>query len=109
MSDMCTKHCKGMGPPPKAITWHRPPQSMKIGLNQPNTVMHIHRTGEFDERNATCGALLARSLSIFFRSLFLPFLFLSLFLCGFLSLCLPHSVVFVANFLPIMSYVRWVI
>ena len=109
MSDMCTKHCKGMGPPPKAITWHRTPQSMKIGLNQPNTVMHIHRTGEFDERNATCGALLARSLSIFFRSLFLPFLFLSLFLCGFLSLCLPHSVVFVANFLPIMSYVRWVI
>ena len=103
--EMCTKHCKSIGPPPKAITWDHTPQSMKLGLNQPNTVMHIHRTGKSNERNATCGALLARSLSFFFRSSFLSFLFfslslslslwvsLSLSLCRFCGKCPLNNVI----------------
>ena len=39
---MCTKHCKAIGPPPKAITWDHTRQSVKLGVNQANTVMHIH-------------------------------------------------------------------
>jgi len=61
---------------------------MKLGVNQANTFMHIHRTGKTDERNSTCGALfpavaisfgieLARSLSFFLSFFFLSF-FLSL-------------------------------
>ena len=62
--------------PPKAITWDHTQQSIKLGVNQANTVVHIHRTGKTDEENSTCGALfpavtiafgiqLARSLSLF--------------------------------------------
>ena len=81
---MCTKHCKAIGPPPKAITWDHTRQSIKLGINQANTVVHIHRTGKTDEGNSTCGALfpavtiafgiqLARSLSFFSLSLSLSF------------------------------------
>ena len=76
LSEMCTKHCKAIGHPPKAITWDHTQQSNKLGVNQANTVVHIHRTGKTDEGNSTCGALfpavtiafgiqLARSLSLF--------------------------------------------
>ena len=76
--------------PPKATTWDHTRQSMKLGVNQANTFMHIHRTGKTDERNSTCGALfpavaisfgieLARSLS-FFLSFFLSSFFRSFFL-----------------------------
>ena len=77
LSEMCTKHCKAIGHPPKAITWDHTQQSIKLGVNQANTVVHIHRTGKTDEGNSTCGALfpavtiafgiqLARSLSLSF-------------------------------------------
>ena len=69
------KHCKAIGPHPKAIIWDHTRQSIKLGVNQANTVVHIHRTGKTDEGNLTCGALfpavtisfgiqLARSLSL---------------------------------------------
>ena len=44
-------------PPPKAIAWDHIRQSIKFGVNQENTVVHIHRTGKTDEGNSTCGAL----------------------------------------------------
>ena len=76
--------------PPKAIAWDYTRQSIKLGVNQANTVVHIHKTRKTDEGNSTCGALfpavtisfgiqLARSLS--------------------LSLSLSLCVVFVANVL----------
>ena len=88
LSEICTKHCKAIGPP-KAITGDHTRQSIQLGVNKANTVMHIHRTGKIDERNSTCGALfpavtisfgieLARSLSfvlyffISYISLFVP-------------------------------------
>ena len=78
--------------------------------------MHIHRTGKTNERNSTCGALfpavtlsfgieLARSLALFLSFVRSFFLSLSLFF----SLSLSHSVVFAANFLRTMSYVRGII
>ena len=95
---MCTKHCKAIGPPPKAITWDHTRQSIKLGVNQANTVVHIHRTGKIDEGNSTCGALfpavtiafsiqLTRSLSFFSLSLSLSrFFFVSLSLFLFVGL-----------------------
>jgi len=46
-----------IGPPPKAITWDHTRQSIQLGVNQANTVVHIHRTGKTDDGNSTCGAL----------------------------------------------------
>lgn len=107
LSQMRTKPCKAIGPPQK--------KSDNLGL-------YIHRTGNTDERNSTCGALfpaivksfaieLARSVSFFLS--FVRYFFLSFFspsllsLSRFLSLApLSHSFVFVANFLLTMSYVR---
>ena len=74
--------------PPKAIAWDHTRQSIKLGVNQANTVVHIHKTRKTDEGNSTCGALfpavtisfgiqLARSLS----------LSLSLSLCCFCGKC----------------------
>ena len=84
---------------------------MKFGLNQPNTVVHIDRTGESDERNATCGALwrLAHPLSFLLLSFLISLVSFSLALSLWVSLFLSHSVVFVANFLRTISYVRGVI
>ena len=103
----CARNTKKRWPPPKAITWDHIRQSIKLGVNQANTIVHIHRTGKTDKGNSTCGALLpavtlafgiqlARSLS------FSPPLSLACSLP--LSLCR-----FVANFLRTMSYVGGVI
>ena len=48
MCTKLTKHCKAIG---------HTRQSIKLGVNQANTVVHIHRTGKTDEGNSTCGAL----------------------------------------------------
>ena len=92
----------------------------KPGVSQANCVLHVHRMGKTDERNSTCGAFfpavtmscgiqLARCLS-FVLSFFISYisLFVSSLSLGF-PLSLSHSVVFVANFLRTMSYVRGVI
>ena len=79
--------------PPKAITRDHTRQSIKLGVNHANTVMHIHRTGKTDERNSTCGPLfpavsisysieLARSVALFLsfvRSFVCSFLFFFVF------------------------------
>jgi len=77
---------------------------MKLGVNQASTVLHIHRTGKTDERNATFGALfpiyhLASNSLAFFLSFFLSFLlsycfsfFLTFLLFFFLSLFLSFFV-----------------
>ena len=101
MSEMCMKHCKVIAPPPKAITWDHTRQSIKLGVNQANTVVHIHRTGKTDEGNSTCGALFPAVTIAFGIQLAR---FLSFFLSLSLSLCR-----FVANFLRTMSYVGGVI
>ena len=107
MSEMCTQHCKAIGPPPKAITWDHTRQSSKLGVNQASTarctLVHIQNgPGKTDEGNSTCGALfpavimafgiqLVRSLSLSpSRALSLS-LSLSLSLCRFLSLSLSLS------------------
>ena len=97
LSEMCTTHCKAIGPQ-KAKTWDHTRQSIKFGVNQANTVMHIHRMGKTDERNQPvvpcflhlpyhlASNSLARSLSVFlslFLSFFLFLLSLSLSLCRF--------------------------
>ena len=100
---MCTKHRKTIGPP-KAITWDHTRQSIKLGVNQANTVMHIHRMGKTDERNSTCGALfpavttsfsieLARSLSFFLSLSFLFNIYIYIYYI-YLSLILSLSLVF---------------
>ena len=96
------KHCKAIGPHPKAIIWDHTRQSIKLGVNQANTVVHIHRTGKTDEGNLTCGALFP-AVTISFGIQLARSLSLSL------SHSLPLSVVFVANFLQTMSYVGGVI
>ena len=41
----------------KAITWEHTRQSIKLGVNQTSTVVHIHRMDKTDEGNSSCGAL----------------------------------------------------
>ena len=80
-------------PPPKAITWDHTQQSIKLGVNQANTVVHIqNRPGKTDEGNSTCRALFPAVTIAFGIQLFLSF---------FLSLSL--SVCRLANFLRTMS------
>ena len=79
--------------PPKAITWDHTQQSIKLGVNQANTVVHIqNRPGKTDEGNSTCRALFPAVTIAFGIQLFLSF---------FLSLSL--SVCRLANFLRTMS------
>ena len=132
LSEMCTQHCKAIGPPPKAITWDHTRQSSKLGVNQASTarctLVHIQNgPGKTDEGNSTCGALfpavimafgiqLVRSLSLSLslaRSLSLS-VALSLSLSVAFSLSLSLSVAFslcrfVAKFLLAMSHVGGVI
>ena len=73
-SEMCSKHCKAIGPPQK--------QSIKLGVNQANTVVHIHRTGKTDEGYSTCGALFpAVTISFGIQLAHSPSFSLSLSLC----------------------------
>ena len=91
---------------------------MKLGVNQANTVVHIHRTGKTDDGISTCalfpavtisfGIQLSLSLSSLSFSLSLSRLLFSFFSLS-LSLYLSLSVVFVANFLTTMSCVGGVI
>ena len=53
----CAQNIVNREGPPKAITWNHTRQSIKLGVNQANTVVHIHRTGKADDGNSTCGAL----------------------------------------------------
>ena len=129
-SEMCTKHCKVIRPPPKAITWDNTPQSIKLGGNEANTVVRIHRTGKTDEGNSTCGALfpavtisfgiqLARFIFIFFSLslslffflffffyflFFLSFVLSLFFLCFFLFLSLSLSS---CGKFPSNNVIRW--
>ena len=86
---------------------------MKLGVNQANTVVHIHRTGKTDDGISTCALFPAVTISFGIQlSLSLSFsLSLACFFRFFfsLSLYLSLSVVFVANFLTTMSCVGGVI
>ena len=48
---------KRQAPPKSDNTWDHTRQSIKLGLNQANTGVHIHRPGKTDEGNSTCGAV----------------------------------------------------
>ena len=97
--------------PPKAITWDHTRQSIKLGVNQANTGVHIHRMGKTDDGISTCALFPAVTISFGIQlSLSLS---LARFFCFFSSLSLylslSLSVVFVANFLRTMSCVGGVI
>ena len=113
----CARNTIKRWPPPKAITWDHIRQSIKLGVNQANTIVHIHRTGKTDKGNSTCGALLpavtlafgiqlARSLSFFpplSLACSLP-LSLSLSLCRFVAKFPSNNVICWRGYLAITLY-----
>ena len=53
----CARNTIKQWDPPKAISWEHTQQSIKLGQNQANTVVHIHTMGTTDHENSTCVAL----------------------------------------------------
>ena len=113
LSQMRAKPCKAIGFPPKAITWDCTFTELAILMREIQPVVPCF----LQLPNHLVLNSLALFLSFFLsfvRSFFLSFFFLSL---SPLSVSLPlsralplsHSVVFVANFLLTMSYVRGII